>query len=100
PHVPAHDDVPSKLIDFGVSVLTGQGGHAGTPAYMAPEQWTGEPATPATDLYAATCVFIECITGEKPFRGTTLEILKAEHTSAPPPVEDRKSTRLNSSHVK
>ncbi|TQM67692.1 serine/threonine protein kinase [Actinomadura hallensis] len=81
------DNGQSKLIDFGVSVLTGQGGHAGTPAYMAPEQWTGEPATPATDLYAATCVFIECISGEKPFRGTTLEILKAEHTSAPTPLD-------------
>lgn len=86
-NVLVQDDGQSKLIDFGVSVLTGQGGHAGTPAYMAPEQWTGEPATPATDLYAATCVFIECITGDKPFNATTLDALKAEHTNAPPPVE-------------
>ncbi|WP_141966676.1 serine/threonine-protein kinase [Actinomadura hallensis] len=86
-NVLVQDDGQSKLIDFGVSVLTGQGGHAGTPAYMAPEQWTGEPATPATDLYAATCVFIECITGDKPFIGTTLKTLKAEHTEAPPPLD-------------
>ncbi|MEO3822596.1 serine/threonine-protein kinase [Actinomadura sp. B10D3] len=79
-NVLVQDDGQSKLIDFGVAVLTGQSGHAGTPAYMAPEQWAGEPATPATDLYAATAVFVECATGEKPFRGTTVAELKTAHT--------------------
>lgn len=79
-NVLVQDDGQSKLIDFGVAVLTGQGGQAGTPAYMAPEQWAGEPATPATDLYAATGVFVECVTGEKPFRGTTLAELRTAHT--------------------
>ncbi|TDC60326.1 serine/threonine protein kinase [Actinomadura sp. GC306] len=87
-NVLVQDGGQSKLIDFGVAVLTGHGGGiGGTPAYMAPEQWVGAPATPATDLYAATCVFVECISGEKPFRGTTLDALKAEHTNAPPPLE-------------
>ncbi|WP_396447463.1 serine/threonine-protein kinase, partial [Actinomadura sp.] len=79
-NVLVQDDGQSKLIDFGVAVLTGQGGQAGTPAYMAPEQWEGGPATPATDLYAATGVFVECVTGEKPFAGTTLAELKAAHS--------------------
>jgi Protein kinase domain len=82
-NVLVQDDGQSKLIDFGVAVLTGQGDRAGTPAYMAPEQWDGQPATPATDLYAATCVFVECITGKKPFEGTTMEALRAQHTTAP-----------------
>ena len=44
----------------------------GTPLYMAPEQWNGEgPATPATDIYAATAVFFECLTGQTPFSGGT-----------------------------
>ncbi|MFA1545045.1 serine/threonine-protein kinase [Actinomadura chokoriensis] len=78
-NVLVQDDGQSKLIDFGVAVLTGQGGQAGTPAYMSPEQWAGGPATPATDLYAATCVFVECVTGKKPFGGTTLAELKTAH---------------------
>ncbi|WP_225991769.1 serine/threonine-protein kinase [Actinomadura montaniterrae] len=86
-NVLVQDDGQSKLIDFGIAVLTGQGGHAGTPAYMAPEQWEGRPATPATDLYAATCVFVECVTGEKPFQGTTMEALRAQHTTAPVPLD-------------
>ncbi|MBO2458585.1 serine/threonine-protein kinase [Actinomadura violacea] len=85
-NVLVQDDGQSKLIDFGIAVLTGQGDQAGTPAYMAPEQWEGEPATPATDLYAATCVFVECVSGKKPFQGTTAEALRAEHTTAPVPL--------------
>ncbi|WP_345708870.1 serine/threonine-protein kinase [Kitasatospora paranensis] len=36
----------SKLVDFGIALRTGtKGDIAGTPAYMAPEQWAGEPAS-------------------------------------------------------
>ncbi|QKG23004.1 protein kinase domain-containing protein [Actinomadura verrucosospora] len=59
----------SKLIDFGIAVLAGEGSRSGTPAYMAPEQRRGEPAAPATDVYAATCVFAECVTGRRPVAG-------------------------------
>ncbi|TYK49221.1 serine/threonine protein kinase [Actinomadura decatromicini] len=86
-NVLVQDDGRSRLIDFGIAVLAGRGGLAGTPAYMSPEQWAGGPATPATDLYAATCVFVECVTGEKPFRGTTLAELRAAHTEGPAPLE-------------
>ena len=81
-------DGQSKLIDFGVAVLAGQGGRMGTPAYMAPEQWAGGPATPATDVYAATCVFFECVTGRKPFRAPTQQGLQAQHIAAPVPLEE------------
>src|ERR1700735_250644 len=41
----------SKLTDFGVAVKAGaRAPVGGTPLYMAPEQWNGEPATPATDI--------------------------------------------------
>ncbi|MFG2015123.1 serine/threonine-protein kinase [Actinomadura geliboluensis] len=76
----------SKLIDFGVAVLAGDGGGSGTPAYMAPEQWEKGPASPATDVYAATCVFYECVTGRRPYGGD-LAALAGAHLRAPVPVE-------------
>ncbi|MEW2352581.1 serine/threonine-protein kinase [Spirillospora sp. NPDC029432] len=87
-NVLVQDDGQSKLLDFGVAGLTGQGGVVGTPAYMAPEQWHGAPATPATDVYAATCVFYECVTGHKPYGATTQQGLRAQHTTAPIPLGD------------
>src|SRR5271166_753968 len=60
----------SKLADFGVAVRAGRRlGAVGTPLYMAPEQWSGGDASPATDIYAATAVFYECLTGNPPFSG-------------------------------
>ncbi|MGI8330743.1 protein kinase domain-containing protein [Actinomadura scrupuli] len=86
-NVVVQPDGSSKLIDFGISVLYGESSRAGTPAYMSPEQWRGDPASPATDVYAAACVFYECVTGSKPFRSVHSETLMAEHTSVPVPVE-------------
>jgi Protein kinase domain len=76
----------SKLTDFGVAARAGQDAAAGgTPLYMAPEQWDGGPATPATDIYAATVVFFECLTGMTPFSGA-LGQLAAQHAAAAVPV--------------
>ncbi|MFC5749481.1 serine/threonine-protein kinase [Actinomadura rugatobispora] len=86
-NVLVQSDGQSKLIDFGVAVLSGQGGIMGTPAYMAPEQWQGAPATPATDVYAATCVFFECVTGRKPYGAATQGELRAQHMAAPIPID-------------
>jgi hypothetical protein len=77
----------SKLTDFGVAVRSGQDApFGGTAFYMAPEQWDGTPATPATDIYAATAVFFECLTGKTPFSGEPLQ-LAAQHAAASVPVE-------------
>lgn len=86
-NVMVQPDGNSKLIDFGIAVLAGHQGRAGTPAYMAPEQWRGEPASPATDVYAATCVFYECVTRRRPF-GDDVTTLEESHLSAPVPARD------------
>ncbi|GAA2094945.1 serine/threonine-protein kinase [Actinomadura alba] len=79
-------DGQSRLVDFGVAAHTGAAGlRTGTPAYMAPEQWRGEAAAPATDVYAATCVFFECMTGDRPYRGDGAALM-AQHTTAPVPL--------------
>ncbi|MEA5360382.1 protein kinase [Amycolatopsis sp., V23-08] len=78
----------SKLVDFGLATLDGHHGlTAGSPAYMAPEQWAGRPGRPATDVYAATCVFYQCVTGHRPFEADTSEQLRALHGQAPVPLE-------------
>ncbi|MFF9717538.1 serine/threonine-protein kinase [Streptomyces sp. NPDC014603] len=79
-------DGASKLVDFGIAADAGtRAGVAGTPAYMAPEQWRGEPASPATDVYAATATFFECLTGRKPYPGENVAELALRHVDAPVP---------------
>ncbi|GAB1824508.1 serine/threonine-protein kinase [Herbidospora sp. RD11066] len=80
-------DGTSKLADFGIASHVGEAGQAtGTPSYMAPEQWAGNPASPATDVYAATCVFFECLTGHRPFTAMDVGVLRRAHQGAPIPT--------------
>ncbi|WP_433497437.1 protein kinase domain-containing protein [Sphaerimonospora sp. CA-214678] len=82
-------DGTSKLSDFGIAAPSGDPTvPAGTPPYMAPEQWDAGPSGPAADVYAAACVFFECLTGRKPYRAEDLTALRHQHNSAPIPVVD------------
>jgi hypothetical protein len=78
----------SKLTDFGIAARTGSTTiPAGSLSYAPPEQFDGGPATPASDVYAATATFYECLTGHPPFRGNTHDELLAEHRTAPVPLD-------------
>jgi len=82
-------DGGSKLADFGIAAHVGEAGvTAGTPAYMAPEQWEGAPASAASDVYAATCVFFECLTGHRPYAADHRVVLMHRHRHAPIPAEE------------
>ncbi|HUS32033.1 MAG TPA: protein kinase [Kofleriaceae bacterium] len=62
---------PSSL-----SGLTKTGSVLGTPAYMAPEQWTGGTIGPPADQFAFCVALWEALAKERPYRGDTLEALK------------------------
>jgi eukaryotic-like serine/threonine-protein kinase len=86
-NVLVNGDGISKLSDFGIAARTGDRPiPAGTLAYAAPEQISGALASPATDIYAATATFYECLTGRPPFIGDAPELLRL-HRSAPVPLD-------------
>lgn len=65
-----------KVMDFGVARLAENAAAAtevrliaGTPAYMPPEQLTGDHVDARADLYAAGAVIYECLTGRPPHHG-------------------------------
>ncbi|WP_433170348.1 serine/threonine-protein kinase [Actinoallomurus sp. CA-150999] len=87
------------VIDFGIAraleatPLTRTGGHVGTPAFMAPEQVTGAPATPATDVFALGLLTVFAATGHAPFGdgpGVLQQILNADPDlgDCPDPLRD------------
>jgi len=64
----------ARITDFGLALSASdeQGGEiAGTPAYMAPEQLQGAPATVQSDLYALGLLMYELFTGKRAHAGTT-----------------------------
>src|SRR6202167_5566233 len=78
----------SKLTDFGIAARAGDRPMpAGTLAYAPPEQFEGAPASPATDVYAATATFYECLVGRPPFTGPTAEALMRLHRFEPVPLD-------------
>jgi len=70
-----------KVIDFGVSrfldrLEVDDGSIAGTPSYMPPEQWRGEPG-PKSDVYSLGCLLYEIATGTLPFSGPLPKLMLA-----------------------
>jgi serine/threonine protein kinase len=51
----------------------------GTPLYMAPEQWKGEPVGVFTDVYAFGCILYEILTGHHAADGKTITELQVSH---------------------
>jgi eukaryotic-like serine/threonine-protein kinase len=86
-NVLVNGDGVSKLTDFGIAARADDRPvPAGTLRYAAPEQMVGAPATPASDIYAATATFFECLTGRPPFSGEADDLLR-QHRDEPVPLD-------------
>jgi predicted Ser/Thr protein kinase/cell fate (sporulation/competence/biofilm development) regulator YlbF (YheA/YmcA/DUF963 family) len=73
--------------------LTITGSVLGTPAYMAPEQWSGGAVTQATDQFAFCVALWEALAGERPFKGPTVEKLREEVQGGPAQLDVSKIPR-------
>lgn len=85
-----------RITDFGVAKLAGgeittTGQLLGTPAFMAPEQFTGAPVDGRSDLFSLGVILYRMATGEQPFGGETITAVsyKIVHTDPIP------ASRLN-----
>ena len=82
-----------KIIDFGIAKgetdpsLTGVDVYVGTPAYMAPEQFSTnkDHNWAKADIYAVGTTLYEMLTGERPFKGDDLFILRDAKVFSKPP---------------
>jgi serine/threonine-protein kinase len=85
-----------KLIDFGIAKLvapevprlTRTGSQVGTLTVMSPEQLLGMPVDWRTDIYALGVLLYQCVTGQRPFVGSTIT-LEQMHLHAPAPRPSR-----------
>lgn len=80
------------LGDFGIAAVyanesaqTGTGQLVGTPNYIAPEVWSSQQVTPATDQYALGVMVFRLLTGRLPYEGTGVFDVGLKHINEPPP---------------
>src|SRR4051794_8550287 len=88
-----------EVLDFGIAKrssehdpneakLTQQGMVLGTPPYMSPEQFTGQPVDARSDIYALGVMTYEMLVGKYPFEANTAWEWASKHmTEAPRPIE-------------
>jgi serine/threonine protein kinase len=81
-HLFEHSTTRAKFTDVhAIPALA----NAGTPAYMAPEQWRGEDADAATDLWAMGAILYRLLAKAPPFEADSLAALSSRVLSGEPP---------------
>ena len=84
------EDGRIKVTDFGIakiesSTLTQFGDVLGTPSYMSPEQFSGQPVDRRSDLFSAGVILYHLLTGEKPFPGNSMTTIMHRVINTIPP---------------
>jgi serine/threonine-protein kinase len=90
-----------EVLDFGIAKrssehdpneakLTQQGMVLGTPPYMSPEQFTGQPVDKRSDIYALGVMAYEMLSGKLPWEANTAWEWASKHMTEPPtPLENQ-----------
>ncbi len=81
---PYISDFGIAKISQGTGTMTGSG-IIGTPAYMAPEQATGDSVDGRADIYALGIILFEMLTGKQPYEADTPMAVAIKHVTDPVP---------------
>ncbi len=85
-----------KILDFGLAkIKSGEllgsfvqaktSGLMGSPFYMAPEQWSDEEPDTRADVYSLGIILYQMLSGDVPFKGTSIPSIMKKHLTLPPP---------------
>jgi len=99
-NIMVQDEIPVaeglKILDFGLAkIKSGEllgsfiqaqtSGLMGSPYYMAPEQWSDEEPDARADIYSLGIILYQMLSGEVPFKGTSIPSIMKKHLTLPPP---------------
>lgn len=87
------EDGEAKVTDFGIarldsSTMTQVGDVLGTPNYMSPEQFEGRAVDARSDIYSAGVIAFQLLTGQRPFSGNSVAIMRAVMEDPAPSLRD------------
>jgi formylglycine-generating enzyme required for sulfatase activity len=86
-----------KILDFGLAkIKSGEllgsfvqaktSGLMGSPFYMAPEQWSDDEPDARADVYSLGIILYQMLTGDVPFKGSSIPSIMKKHLTLPPPT--------------
>lgn len=95
-----------KILDFGLAkIKSGEllgsfiqaqtTGLMGSPYYMAPEQWADEEPDTRADIYSLGIILFQMLTGDVPFKGSSIPAIMKKHLSDPPPDFSQLSLQIS-----
>jgi formylglycine-generating enzyme required for sulfatase activity len=99
-NIMVQDDMPIaegvKILDFGLAkIKSGEllgsfvqaqtSGLMGSPFYMAPEQWSDDEPDARADIYSLGVILYQMLSGEVPFKGSSIPSIMKKHLTMPPP---------------
>ncbi|HVE56592.1 MAG TPA: bifunctional serine/threonine-protein kinase/formylglycine-generating enzyme family protein [Pyrinomonadaceae bacterium] len=94
-----------KILDFGLAkIKSGEllgsfiqaqtTGLMGSPYYMAPEQWADEEPDVRADIYSLGVILFQMLTGDVPFKGSSIPAIMKKHLSDAPPSFAESNTKI------